>query len=302
MNFSVNSSSALTTNFTNKPFILQRVDPTLVVSWGAALLTVCFIGGTSSFILMLVILRKKSLRDGAGKLIANHLAVMAMSSYISFPASAVMVYGSQILNWNVPLIACKFDRLFFMTTDQILNWIDTAIALNRITALVYPHYYSRMTSNRMTWCILALCWLIGLSVAVPGCFGFAGGYQKNSLGACSYAAAGRIGDTLQALGTWIPLCWTGAAYIFLCIWLNCQGKKPIASESVTKRTKGTTDRARMAVTKLSFTLFFVNTVCYAPVPVMVTGIPKIFFRSAELQLASRLFFPIGYLVVPVRLF
>ena len=107
--------------------------------WLAVMLISGLSGGAINYFLAGMILLARSLRTGAGLLIAHALITGGTMLFVSYPAIAIQTYMARYGSSSVGLCQALAWQYFVIT--QATHWSETLVALNRFVAVILPHQY-----------------------------------------------------------------------------------------------------------------------------------------------------------------
>ena len=108
--------------------------------------------------------------------------------------------------------------LFFLICS---NFADASVAVNRLIAVVLPHFYSTWTNPRILTCNILFCWVFAFSLAILPIFKISGTYHMLPFGACGYLTSGYAYWVVFVFGIYVPLGLTGISYYSLIFKISC---------------------------------------------------------------------------------
>ncbi|XP_055350320.1 alpha-1A adrenergic receptor-like [Paramacrobiotus metropolitanus] len=200
----MNISSNLSQTVTNRQSELVA----LVSVYGCAAVT----GAVLSTTLFLTIILRPQLRTGSGILLAHHQLLHMLQTGIVSPFYIVTGWGV-FLGASIDGINCT--AMFFVCQIVICSeiWSSLFLAVNRLIALIFPHYYSRISSTAAIAGFIITAWVISVAVNLPGVFGIGSYFAKREVD-CGYTRVTNqhIFNAVGILGKYLPLALQAVVY------------------------------------------------------------------------------------------
>lgn len=298
-------------NSSSSVFIL-KISITELDIWLAFFALLCCTGAFGNISLLVVIFFGVKKQKHSEILIAHVLAIYTSMCAVHYPFYAIIVYGNQVWKWNIPEWWCEYIYCVYMTTLFAANWADMCIAANRFVAVFTPHSYKRWTSPKAMACNVIITWVGGFIPAFLPHFGIGGHFVMAPAGACAYAAVGRAGHVVMAMGIYIPLVFIGFCYVALFSKITLTKITKLRRDHVAvsaavvfhiQAAVEVLDRKMQRRVELAWTLFVSflwYCLCYLPVPVMNSFFSHVYLSVPILFLWLRTVMMGGSALNPVR--
>ncbi|XP_055349536.1 hydroxycarboxylic acid receptor 2-like [Paramacrobiotus metropolitanus] len=253
---------ALANNSSVVPFGPVIAYPELL-AWFIISTIICVIGTIAGVALMSVILKQHNFRDGTNPLIVQWLGLDCFILAIPTLLANIEVFRTQI--GHPGAINCKpvFFLQYFPTC--VSHWIQVCIALNRCTAVLFPHHFRTCSSRASVGTMSGFCWLLNIGLSVPFLFGVGATFaQAFPLGSCSLLINNpRVFLIMGSLVTTVPLCLEGLCYAVVLVGFRCQRQvQPGNSRSDAHRQKRKRKENMISLVLLLCFLWYL--VCYLP--------------------------------------
>ncbi|OWA53261.1 hypothetical protein BV898_17695 [Hypsibius exemplaris] len=147
---------------------VSHPDPA-VMAWKFLTGIVCAIGVVSNLLVLIILLKNPALRKGAGRLVAHLLMCHLVLCAAIFPT--VLHYVDRASNAAITGIpvdcqACRYRHPFHVTFNALVNWSEALLALNRLTAVLFPVCYRSLMRGMVQYSGLTLVWLNALYFGV----------------------------------------------------------------------------------------------------------------------------------------
>ncbi|XP_055350329.1 rhodopsin-like [Paramacrobiotus metropolitanus] len=258
-----------------------------------SIFTVAFVIGTFlSLILTVTIAFRPRLHTGSGILIAHHQFLHVLQTGISNPlymfTGWIVWLGLSVSGMNC-FVMHFFCKLFTFTE----MWASLMLAVNRFVALIFPHHYNAISSNKAITVLMLIPWLIGLALTVPGLYGI-GTLFGNRQVDCGYitVTSHAVATLVIVMGVYLPLAIQGLLYAVVLIVHYRQTKIHEVS---------TVQKKRFLLFRLLFGSYLWYVVCYAPQPIALYGFPQFWFEDKLRAGWFQLLQEVGYAGSPVFL-
>ncbi|XP_055328895.1 uncharacterized protein LOC129581706 [Paramacrobiotus metropolitanus] len=236
-----------------------------LLTWYGSATLISIIGTLAGIALMLVIIKQHNFRDGTHPLIVQLLAVDCFTLAVPSFFANTEIYLIQTGRGSHVNCSAIFFLQYFLTCAS--HWIQVSLALNRCTAVLFPHNF-RACSSKITIALMsAWSWTFPLALSVPYLFGVGASYgQVMPLGHCTLLVNNNtLFLILSSLVTTVPLCIEGLCYAIVLVAFRCQQKqiRPTAASRYDARRQKRRRKER-ALSLVLLICFLWYLVCYLP--------------------------------------
>ncbi|XP_055350322.1 neuropeptide S receptor-like, partial [Paramacrobiotus metropolitanus] len=170
------------------------------------------IGVMLSATLFFTIILRSQLRTGSGILIAHHQLLHVLQTGISNPFYIVTGWAVWM---GVSIAGIDCTVMYFVCQVIICTetWSSLFLAVNRFIALIYPHQYSHIASNKAVGYFIISAWCISAAINLPGLLGIGSlfGFREVDCGFVRVTNLHLL-NAVATLGVYLPLALQGVAY------------------------------------------------------------------------------------------
>ena len=265
-----------------------------LLAWSITMALICVIGVVIGILALLATWPGRRGLSGVSVLVWHLVLVNFLNSLTWYPSYAATIHLTQV-GHITNLKTCQFVAPFCVALQNVVNWSEVGLALNRFNALFFPHVYRTFTTNRVNLCHLTLVWLVGTSVVYPI---LSGNYVKvGPLGECGYAVFTRQLHLIPfSIINYMPFVVSGAGAL-TTLWKTSRNSRVVGNGEMAHR-RITLRRLRMAV--LLVVVFVWNTACNVISIIVMRHFPGSLASSPVSRMWLRLVATIMYATTPVR--
>ncbi|XP_055335741.1 neuromedin-U receptor 2-like [Paramacrobiotus metropolitanus] len=249
-------------------------------------------------LLLMVMSRLHKLKTGSGLLVTHALLTDLSFCLVLNPVINIPIYLTQM---RIPMTYhCILPDFLLPFHIYLGNWTAVALAVNRVIAIVFPHLYPHVSSQRFSVGVLLVVWSIAMSCTVP-IFAVPGMlHGQLPSGACGLLRLQGVTFTVVgAIGSYLPIILLGIIYIGLFIYARVTKTHYRRNSADRQRTIW---QKRLAIAKALFLCFAWYTVCTLPPSVLAIFYGFWWNKEVRLLLFTRGAQIIGYSASPVFFF
>ena len=167
--------------------------------------SLCVLGTIFNVLLSVVVMKFPVLRQGAGLLIAHLLLCDFFVVSVNFPLLLHRITTIMLSSGEIACDVCHYQQAFMVTFNTMINWSEGLLALNRITAILFPSKFRALNRNCIQYVSLLCCWLSALLLTIPPVFDLGANYRLTPIGTCFVAALSAPAIFLFILNEYCPL-------------------------------------------------------------------------------------------------
>ena len=161
--------------------ILSQAERTELQAWGITTPILSFFGAFNNILVLMVTYPQSGAKSGLNLLIFHFVAVNLWMCMVNVPVSVFFILAKRD-GYFIPPNLCSYFQAIYGLGATLVNWTDSALAVNRCIALFLPHQYKSLTKNWLVGIMLMFIWLISLSGMLPMGFGVGGRLGLSPLG------------------------------------------------------------------------------------------------------------------------
>lgn len=203
------------------------------------------IGALCNLFVLIILLKFKTLRKGAGLLIIYLLTTNLLLSILAF-----LLYIHRIAKASYTQLdcnICRYEHPFHPILNTMTNWRESLLVLNRTAAIVLPVSYRTLNQHIYQYSAWALGWLLTLTFAIPPAADYLGSYIVTPIGTCLTAFRSRALSGLFSFMSYCPVALMALAAVVSMaefLWKNRlqrQGRvsgEPVGSTGQQKHVSG----------------------------------------------------------------
>ncbi|XP_055340580.1 adenosine receptor A3-like [Paramacrobiotus metropolitanus] len=269
------SSHANSTNSSRPGLVLPKVSYSMAVTWVSLTMTMTFAGTVTIILLLTATIRYRSLRAGAGRLIAHLLCIDFFICGITTPGYMLIIFLDLV---GIPYtINCTAWVTIRMLSINVQYWASMVLAVNRLVAIALPHHYKVWTRRSVMLAMMGMCWVIAIAINLPPLFGHAYSLGKYPpLMSCTMKPLDdMLFPIISSIGSHIPIATLSVVYIFIALYTIRLKNAVNSGKQMVRRIKV----ARMLF--VSFAFYFI---CFLPMTVLPPFFPKIIFTMPVVML------------------
>ncbi|XP_055346100.1 uncharacterized protein LOC129593687 [Paramacrobiotus metropolitanus] len=171
------------------------------------------------------------------------------------------------------LIDCTFIVASRYTLYTVGHWIHVCLALNRVVAIMFPHYYPLCSNKRSLIGMIVLSWCMGLITLLPFLVSDRDGYYGllSPAGICGLASRNTwIFSILTSLRISVPLLLQALLYSAVMVTLAVRRcRTPLVPLIEMRRQRR---QSGMSVVLFVSSLWY--TLCFLPMPTIAAYAPE----------------------------
>ena len=216
----------------------------------------CLVGVCAGILALLATWPRRTGLSGVPLLVFHLVLTNLITIFFVYPSHIIMIQLTQNGFAPSPNV-CLFLSPFDFALQNLVNWTEVVLALNRFVALFFPHHYRTWTRRSANVCLLVLVWLISASVAYP--ILIARLTRVSTLGQCMIDLSQHTPLRIPlSIVTYTPLAVCGAS-AFTTLWSACRRKRAVGGgEMATRKTA----LRRLKMAGMLLLVFVWNTTCY----------------------------------------
>ncbi|OQV23636.1 hypothetical protein BV898_02379 [Hypsibius exemplaris] len=185
-----------------------QVDPAIIV-WPYMAGVLCSVAAVLNFSALFVIFKFPVLFKGAGFLIAHLLACNAMECLTGIPMLINRVAKAPYIQMDCGI--CRYQHGFYITFNNLANWSEALLGLNRLAAIILPLQFHTVNRNLIQLPALLACWVLTLVYTVPPTADILGIYRLSETGTCAIMSQTAVTRVLYSLNAYCPTVLIAAA-------------------------------------------------------------------------------------------
>jgi hypothetical protein len=267
----MNNTTVVGENFTKIYNVLSfdEIYHFSVVIWTATVLPISLIGAVVNALIFAVTVTYPPLRKSSSCVLLAHCILLDF--FMSFCSNPGAVLASYTGFANLTRKFCRGWGVVRFCSVFVNNWVHCVLAINRLVAVVFPHYYKYFVTKFLMVVAVSFPWLIGLLLSVFPAAEVNMWYaaSKSWLIGCVYQPADHpLRIPINALGVYVPCVIIGLSYCTVLI------KAKIALRVKVGEARNNL-RKRFETSKILFSCFLWYCVCS-----FVPPLSAIFFSHA----------------------
>ncbi|GAU96996.1 hypothetical protein RvY_08359 [Ramazzottius varieornatus] len=267
--------------FQNVTPVLSFDDPASVIWWFVACFFLHVIGVVANVALMVAVWNDRTSHKGSRFLVSSMaFANLLMASF--FMPSANIEVLVRHLRQSASTNHAKFCTFFYAgyyTTQTSAAWIEVALAVNRLIAIVFPRHYDRFRSLKVSIEMVLAAVLIGVSVSFLTAGGIGASYSTQPNGYCMFQNYNNLGAFLGMMVSFIP--YGLAMLVALAIFVSTCLRPRVSPLPLKVRHHRIMSR-RMVVAQAMFASSVWCLLCTLPVFVVGALMPELTTRETSL--------------------
>ncbi|XP_055341999.1 proteinase-activated receptor 1-like [Paramacrobiotus metropolitanus] len=264
----------------------------------------CLVTCSLTILLMVVIIRQKSLFSGAKMLILHQLVVELQMTVIHWPVH-IIAYAVSQNDYYFSTTFCRHYLIAYMTTMTAGLWGLLILACHRLLAIASPYNFSHWDRLSINVVLIITPWFIGFFDYLYFYLGGDGGFGPMApFGICTFLQRGVSFAIANTFSTYLPLGLAGLMYILLFLKaVAINRKRQIWNSSGSLSAELVQNfRRRIRLARLLFAMTVIHTLCFASIPLLQSFFMAAYKSDPMTQLWVRQFFCLGYLSTPVMFF
>ncbi|OQV23046.1 hypothetical protein BV898_03094 [Hypsibius exemplaris] len=212
----MNVSNTSPDSFLNRTLITQIYGHHLWV-WAAWVLTMACLGVFNNILIVLAVCRFPALQNAQNMLLLNMSVMSLILDTVTVPLNIFNVIGRQYL--TLPGDFCRYLSFLQQSTLFNLSLAICAVSINRCIAVVFPHFYRRISAKTNFIIFGVPCWLIPPMIALIGVTEAMGRYDSSP--PFGYCASKSVPLTLiiQSAFLYVPTAVMAACYLCIVVRL-----------------------------------------------------------------------------------
>ena len=199
-------------------------DPLNVIWWFVTCFLFHIVGSAANAALMIAVWNDRTSHKGSRFLVGSMAFANLLMAFFFMPSANIEVlvrHLRQVIpNNNVKF--CTYFYAAYYTTQTSAAWIEVALAVNRLIAIVFPLHYDRYRKLKFSIDMVVGAVLIGVIVSFLTAAGIGASYSTQPNGYCMFQNRNNFGAFLGMMVSFIPygLAMLAALAIFISTCLH----------------------------------------------------------------------------------
>ena len=266
--------------------------------------SICSFGAVSVLLLLIIIISNKTLLSGSGILVFHLQLIHLTLCGVLLPISVLWKYLSMF--GQIIQVDCTAFSVLFMMVIKAENWCSLMLAINRLVAVSFPHYYKRFSSVKSISVMIVLCWLISFATNFPSYALRIISDVSAPLQDCpqAFRSSHTVQNLLTGFGTYCPLMLIGIIYASVGLKVTIHsGRKTEPTKAYPRpaAVENSKIRRKIALFRLLFCSYLWFVLCYIPTPLIIAIKPQLWLQLAPIALFANVSFACGLAFNPVRM-